>query len=269
MGKEDAAEKSPGSSPAQARAVVGISHGKWYAGLLLSLLLGLALGYGGSRYVLDNGQQQYDNLKKQFDITSAQHLYDLNAAMMRADAFQGQLAVEESTRRSLEATLQATQQDLGRARDQLAFFNQLLPPGPNGSISIRALDIERRGSILSYKALLMRNAPGETTFNGLMEFVANGTEKGKAVKITLEPAKAADMHVTDMHATTRVATQADAGLAGSKAETQKLELSFDQFQRSEGVLSIPVGFVPKTITLNILDGKTVRVSRTVSLPSAP
>lgn len=260
MGKEDNAveQKSPGSGPAQVRAPVGVPHSKWYVGLLLSLLLGLALGYGGSRYVLDNGQQQYDSLKKKLDVTSAQHLYDLNAAMMRADAFQGQLAVEESTRKSLEATLLATQQDLGRARDQLAFFNQLLPSGPNGSISIRALDIERSGSTLSYKTLLMRNAPGETAFNGLMEFVANGTEKGKAVKMTLEPAKAAD-----------ATTNADAGLAGSKAESQKLELSFDQFQRSEGVLSIPVGFVPKTITLNILDGKTVRVSRTVSLPTAP
>lgn len=266
MGKEDDAveQMPPGPSPAPARSPGALSRGRWYIGLAVALLLGLALGYGGSRYMLDSGQRQYEDLKKQLDVTAAQHLYDLNAAMMRADAFEGRLAVEESTRKSLEATLQATQQDLGRARDQLAFFNQLLPPGPNGSISIRALDIQRQGSILSYKTLLMRNAPSDTAFNGLMEFVANGTEKGKAVKITLEPAQAADMR-----ASTNAAAQVDAASAGSKAEPQKLELSFDQFQRSEGLLSIPAGFVPKTVTLNILEGKTVRVSRTVSLPSAP
>src|SRR3546814_7990669 len=59
--------------------------------------------------------------------------------------------MEESTRKGLEATLQASQTELGRARDQLAFFDQLLPPGPTGAIGIRALDIVQLGPTLQYK----------------------------------------------------------------------------------------------------------------------
>jgi len=33
-------------------------------------------------------------------------------------------------------------------------------------------------------------------------------------------------------------------------------------------LSIPPGFIPKAVTLNILEGETVRASRTVNLAAA-
>jgi len=244
----DGAGALPQAEPAKAGSA---RRGRPWAGLATALCIGLALGYAGTHYGLDDNVQRLADLKKQYETVLAQHLYDLNSAMMRADALQGQLAVEESTRKSLEATLQATQQDLGRARDQLAFYNQLLPAGPNGSISIRALDIEQRGPTLYYKVLLMRNAPGDETFNGLMEFVANGSEKGKTVKISLHPALAEN-----------------ASLDGGAANTAKLALSFDQFQRGEGVLSIPPGFIPKAVTLNILEGETVRASRTVNLAAA-
>lgn len=246
----DSTEPPLHPAPAEA-AVLPARRSRPQGGMAAALCIGLALGYAGTHYGLDDDARHVADLKKQYETTLAQHLYDLNAAMMRADALQGQLAVEESTRKGLEATLQTTQQDLGRARDQLAFYNQLLPAGPNGSISIRALDIEQRGPTLHYKVLLMRNAPGDETFNGLMEFVANGSEKGKTVKITLHPALAEN-----------------AALASGVADTAKLALSFDQFQRGEGVLSIPPGFVPKAITLNILEGETVRVSRTVDLAPA-
>jgi hypothetical protein len=251
MNEKDTPDGAGALSQAEPAKAGSARRGRPWAGLAAALCIGLALGYAGTHYGLDDNVQRLADLKKQYETVLAQHLYDLNSAMMRADALQGQLAVEESTRKSLEATLQATQQDLGRARDQLAFYNQLLPAGPNGSISIRALDIERRGPTLYYKVLLMRNAPGDETFNGLMEFVANGSEKGKTVKISLHPALAEN-----------------ASLDGGAANTAKLALSFDQFQRGEGVLSIPPGFIPKAVTLNILEGETVRASRTVNLAAA-
>src|SRR3546814_19832949 len=78
---------------------------------------------------------------------------ELAGARAEADALEGKLAVEESTRKGLEASLQALQSELGRARDQLAFFDQLLPPGPKGAVSIRALEVEHLGPTLQYKEL--------------------------------------------------------------------------------------------------------------------
>lgn len=220
---------------------------------LAVLIVGLAIGYAAGRFWLqDQIGQKYAQLKTEFDVTVAQNQYDLATARSQQDFVRAQLSVEESTRKTLEATLQATQAELGRARDQLAFFDQLLPPGPNGSISVRGLDIEQRGSTLQYRVLLMRNAPSGETFNGLMQFVANGLQQGKAVKIKLGPAQSA----------VQVAKIGDA------ADVNELAVSFEQFQRSGGVLSLPEDFIPKTVTLNILEGQTVRVSRTVNLPPA-
>lgn len=219
----------------------------WWATVLLVLILGLACGFAGARFWFqDQASQRYNQLKTRFDAAVAQNQADSGVLQAKLDAVQGQLAVEQSTRKGLEQTLQATQGQLGKARDQLAFFDQLLPPGPNGTISIRAFDIQRQGSTLQYQALFMRSAPGGKLFDGAMRFTAQGRQNGKAVKITLGPVQVA------------------ADTANSPGT--ELALSFDQFQRSAGILSLPAGFVPATVTLDVIEGKTVRVSRSVKLP---
>ncbi|TFL13350.1 hypothetical protein CSC67_12550 [Pusillimonas caeni] len=226
--------------------------------LLLAALAGGGAGYWAASTVgEETAAIRYRQLKSQFELVTAQNRHDYQALQTRLDALQGQMLVEESTRRSLEAALQSTQAELGRARDQLAFFDRLLPPGPNGSVSIRALDFEHRGPTLLYKVLLMRNAPGADAFAGQMQFVAKGRLNGEAATLTLEPATAP--------AAEDAAT--DVSDAGSPAlEQTPLALEFEQFQRSEGLLSLPEGFEPSSVTLNVLEGKTLRVSRTVNLP---
>ena len=221
---------------------------RWLAFSVVAAL-GIAAGFVAGRYGFQNeATRQYAALKSDFDVTVAQNKHDLNDALSKLDIARGQLSVEESTRRALEATLMATQNELGRVREQLAFFDQLLPPGPAGAISVRALEIEQRGAMLQYRVLLMRNAPGGDAFNGTMQFVANGEQGGKAVKMTLQPAQ--------------LAMQA---VAADNNAQDALGLTFEKFQRSGGLLAVPEGFMPKTVTLNILEGKNVRVSRTVNL----
>jgi len=146
--------------------------------------------------------------------------------------------------------LQATQAELGRARDQLAFFDELLPPGPDGAVSIRAFQIEQQGATLRYRILLMRNAPEGSTFDGEIQFEATGTLNGRTAKMPLLP------------------VQSGVVPPGSETDTVagRLALNFDQFQRRSGLLSVPVGFVPKSVVLNVLEGKIVRVSRKAELP---
>lgn len=186
-------------------------------------------------------QQQLDSVK-----------VDLARVRAQADAAAGQLMVEESTRKSLEATLASTQAELGRAREQLAFFDQLWPPGPKGSVSIRALEIQRMGPTLQYKVLLMRSGQEDTPFKGRMQFVANGLQDGKAAKLVLQAMQMPG------------SSDAPAAIAGE----DDMSLAFDKLQRSGGLLSLPEGFTPQTVTLNILEGTALRVSRTVNVPVA-
>lgn len=216
----------------------------------MGLLFGLALGIAGARYWLGTeAQQQFAGYRAQTTEELSKSRAAAAQAYAEVDALVGQLVVEESTRKGLEARLDSTQTELGRAREQLAFYDQLLPPGPKGAISIRALDIEQLGPHLQFRVLLMRNAQDDSVFTGRMQFVANGIQSGKAVKITLKAAQMA----------------ADGSSTAAAPDSDGLDLGFDRFQRSGGLLSLPPDFIPRTVTLNILEADQVRVSRTVNL----
>lgn len=230
------------------------SGGKLLA--VLALLAGLTVGAVAARYWFQSeASQQYNSMRQSMQTELDTRSSELAGARAEADALEGKLAVEESTRKGLEASLQALQSELGRARDQLAFFDQLLPPGPKGAVSIRALEVEQLGPTLQYKVLLMRNAQSDALFTGDMQFMASGTQAdGKEAKIILKAVLAPGAP--------------DSTAEDAVADTGKFTLSFDEFQRANGLLGIPQGFVPKSVTLNVLEGKNIRVSRTVKLSAA-
>lgn len=214
------------------------------AALVLGVAAGLAIGRLWGRH--DAGGD-YARLQAQYQQSVARSAQDLAALHAKTDLLQGQLAVEQSTRSGLESSLQHAQDELSRARDRLAFYDQLLPPGPKGSVGIRAFEVRTQGSVLHYRVLLMRNAASDTPFKGTMQFVATGLARGKTVKMILEPAQAA---------------------GGQGAQPGVLALEFDQFQRSQGLLSLPDGFIPRTVTLDIYEGKTLRASGSADVPLA-
>lgn len=217
--------------------------------VLLSLVVGIALGlvsmWLGTYWYSDHVQGgQIDHLQKQL----LQVRTELVDVAVQRDVMEGQLVVETSTRKGLESTLETAQSELGAAHDQIAFFEELLPPGPMGAVSIRRLDVQQKGSTLDYKVLLMRRGANMKPFKGVLQFQASGQAGGEAVTVLLEP-----MRIVD-----------DADEESSESP-DILGLSFEQFQNSSGVLKIPEGLIVNDVTLSVLEGKTLRVSRTVSL----
>lgn len=169
------------------------------------------------------------------------------------DKADGELVIERSARQELETQLHAAQAELGRVRDQLAFYEQLLPPGPEGSVDIRSMQIDREGGGLRYKVLLMRSGRnGGAPFAGALRFQATGVLKGETVTVDLAPLQ----------------VKAEAGpvtATGENLTAASLALQFDQYQRSQGILAVPDGFVPESVTVSVLEGETVRASRSVKL----
>ncbi len=161
------------------------------------------------------------------------------------EVLRGQLVLEESTRKGLEKSLLATQTELAQTREQLAFYEQLLPPGPSGSVTVRALDISKRGDLLEYKVLLQRNAPEGKAFSGRLQFQLTGRQDGKTVKIDLSPSSGPDSVLAE----------------SSLEQIDPLILNFNQFQRAMGWLALPQGFEPTALTLNVLEGNVIRASR--------
>ncbi|AYD62953.1 hypothetical protein DVB37_02810 [Achromobacter sp. B7] len=225
------------------------------AGLLFGVLLGGAVGYG---YALRQARppdalvistQQAEAQAEAMRQQNAQLRY----TQSQLDTADGELVIERSARQELETQLRVAQAEVGRVRDQLAFYEQLLPAGPEGSVDIRGVQIDREGGGLRYKVLLMRSGRnGGTPFAGALRFQATGVLKGETVTVDLAPmqVKAETGPVTTTGETTTAAS---------------LALQFDQYQRSQGILAVPEGFVPESVTVSVLEGETVRASRSVKL----
>ncbi|MGB6007099.1 DUF6776 family protein [Castellaniella sp.] len=221
--------------------------------LTLGLFLALAFLAGAAAMHLGmhaGDQQRIQDLQgrvaaQQAELTQAQT--DLAAAHSQAD-------VQVGTQRVLQEKLTDLQQQLGHVRDQLAFYEQLIPPGPAGALTVRAFDIQADADFLRYRVLLTRNAvPGADPFKGRMRFVAQGHVQGKAVKMDLNPPSASDQ-----------AGETDA----TPGAVDPLALVFDQFQRSTGILQIPAGMDIQSVRLEILEGDTIRATQDAALNRA-
>ncbi|MDH0091890.1 hypothetical protein N7373_10605 [Achromobacter mucicolens] len=223
--------------------------------VLLGVLVGGAAGFFHARQLyrpqdavvisVQQAEAQDEAMRQQ-----ATQLRYIRGQLDKAD---GELVIERSARQELETQLHAAQAELGRVRDQLAFYEQLLPPGPEGSVDIRSMQIDREGGGLRYKVLLMRSGRnGGTPFAGALRFQATGVLKGETVTVDLAPMQ----------------VKSEAGpvtATGENLTAASLALQFDQYQRSQGILAVPDGFVPESVTVSVLEGETVRASRSVKL----
>lgn len=253
-------------------------------------MLGLGLGAGvgvGYQYALGPGRPAHMVMLTQAqaeaqDASLRQRETEARFLRAQLDTADGEIAVERAARQELEAQLRTAQAEVGRVRDQLAFYEQLLPPGPAGSIDIRGAEFSRAGNGLHYRVLLMRSGRGnDNGFSGELRFEAVGIQQGQTVTLPLSPrqvktdeaaAPAAVLPPAAAHAlpgdeaqAAKPGSPAAAATANGGNGASFLALHFDQFQRSQGVLALPEGFVPESVTVTVLEDGTVRATRNVKL----
>jgi hypothetical protein len=194
------------------------------------------------------------------------------------------LAVERAARHALENNLAELQTQAGQLRDRLAFYDQLFPAGPAGTVSIRAVEITRVPSGLRYRVLLMRSArPGLAPFTGGLQFVATGTRDGIQVRVPLAPVQM--MSASDGGAARPVAgaTAASSGAGnaptseafaktGTSAATSDssgaspgpavlVPLEVDQYRTSEGILALPLDLTPTEVSVQVVQDGAVLASQ--------
>lgn len=248
----------------------GFSGGKFPLKTLVFWVLGavalIAAGMGAGVFLtLRSGPDSLELQLRSQQAAQVQVRIELEAQIAAANArtqqIQQALTIEQAARAELEKSLTTLQEELGRSKDHLAFYEQLLPPGPQGAIALRAVELERQDRSLAFRVLLMRSGkpgkPGER-FNGRLQFVATGIKDGQEVTVVLQPSQRA--------ANAGGSTTSPLNTLGAATEDQdSLKLSFDQFQRSQGVLALPKDFEPSSVVVSILSGEIVLASRKVDL----
>lgn len=144
------------------------------------------------------------------------------------------LTAEKTAQQKLLEQMRRLEAENLALRDDLGFFENLLPAGMNEVASIRGLQADVLSeSQLRWQALVLQPGKSQQAFSGTLELTFSGTSAGKTWTTSLP--------------------------AGPQA------LQFKQFRRVEGVLPLPPQTVVQSVTAKVMEGKTVRALQTVRL----
>jgi len=209
--------------------------------VLLAVLAGAAAmwfyGDGGfSPVTPDDARVQLAHYKEQLDKVTAER----DQLSATANAAESQLNIERSAQKQLAAQVKSLEADNMRLKEDLAFFESLLPnaTGPAG-IAIRRLKIDQIApNQLRYRLLIMQGGKGDRRFVGSLQLMVTTLQDGKSAMMTF-PAVPADQ--------------------------DKFKLSFMHYQRVEGVLTLPEGAATKLVQARVLENGQVRAQQAANL----
>lgn len=151
-----------------------------------------------------------------------------------ADTSASLLATEHATQERLTAQVKQLELDNRALRDDLGFFEKLLPASSGEGISIRGLQAQvMAGNQLKWQVLVMQGVKNSAEFKGRLELVFTGVKAGKPWSLALPPAEQ--------------------------------NLQFRQYRRIEGVLELPPDVTLKSASAKVLEGSSVKATQTSRL----
>jgi len=191
-----------------------------------------AFEFGRSIAGLDAGKQEElvrlrsEVIRLRDEIQQQQSMANTSGSLLLAE----RTAVEQLTTR-----LRQAEADNRSLREDLGFFEKLIPSSAEGSgLAIRGLQAEViAGGHMRWQALIMRTAKNAPEFKGRLELALTGVRDGKPWSHTLT------------------------------GDSQALQLR--QYRRMEGVVELPARAVVKTVTARVLEGAVQHALQTVVL----
>ncbi len=158
----------------------------------------------------------------------------LDARQTVDHAAQSLLTAEQAVKDSLVAQVRQLEADNRSLREDLGFFEKLLPATGTDGLAIRSLQAEvTDGMHLRWQLLIIQASRNAPDFNGRLEIVLSGVQAGKAWTQTEPPAGRA--------------------------------LQFKQYHRGEGTIDLPPDTVVKTVSARVMVGTAVRATQAVSV----
>jgi hypothetical protein len=144
------------------------------------------------------------------------------------------LTAEKAAQEKMAAQMRQLAGDNLKLRDDLGFFEKLLPASGQDSVAIRSIQAERMSdSQLKWQVLVIQPVKGAPDFNGKLDMTINGTLAGKPWVANLPN--------------------------GAQI------LRFKNYRRIEGMLDLPAQAVVQTVTAKISDGQATRSAQTFKL----
>jgi hypothetical protein len=144
------------------------------------------------------------------------------------------LTAEKAAQDALAGQIKSLEAENRQLRDDLGFFERLMPASGNESVAIRGLNAEvMAGSQLKWQVLLIQPAKNPGEFHGKLEVKLAGTLDGKPWMMDVP--------------------------GGPQA------LAFRQYRRVEGMVDLPAQAVVKNVSARVMDGTVTRAVQSIQL----
>ncbi len=159
-----------------------------------------------------------------------------------ANAAESQINIEKATQKQLADQTRRLIEENNRLKDDLAFFEKLLPAKSGRGVSIRSLSAELIApNQIRYRVLIMQGGKSPPSFVGELQL---------AVMLVAEVEGANAMMVFPQE---------------SQAESSHFALNFRQYQRLEGILILPEGVGVTAVQARVLEKGKIRAQELVNL----
>ena len=144
------------------------------------------------------------------------------------------VTAEKAAQEGLIAQNKMLEAENRKLKDDLGFFEKLIPSTGGEGITVRGLQAEVLGGRqVKWQVLLMNAQKNAPDFNGKLEVNFAGTQNGKPWTAALP----------------------DGGL----------DLKFRQYGRTEGLYELPDQTVVKTVSVKVVEGKLVRAAQSAKI----
>jgi hypothetical protein len=144
------------------------------------------------------------------------------------------MTAEKASQERLEQQVRQLEAESRALRDDLGFFEKLIPTAGVAGVAIRGLQAEvHNGNKLKWQVLVIQANKNAPEFNGLLNLSFSGTVDGKP--------------------------WVSAPVSGPQA------IKIRQYGRLEGEYDLPVRVVVKTVTARLMEGSAMRSTQTINL----
>ena len=177
-----------------------------------------------------NAKQELERLRGEVVVLRE----DLSRSQLVSNTSDSLLTAERVAQEQIRLQLRQLEAENQTLRNDLGFFERLMPGTGSEALDIRGLQVERVAeSQIRWQALMIQARKNAPEFKGTLEISFTGTQDGKP--------------------------WSTAGAPRTRA------VVIQGYLREEGVVDVPPTAVVKTVTVRLLQGGTVRLVQTAKL----
>lgn len=213
-------------------------------GILLVVSLSLWFTYEQGREAGGYDSSASNHMIDELELTLIELRSEMANMQSNNTALERNNHIEKEANRQVKETIVKLQDDILQLNEEVTFYRSIVSPQKSKRrLFIQDLQFVRKSAnVYNYKIVVTQRGSKHRVVRGIMHIAFNGIKDGKTYSIKMNK------------------------MVTSK---EKFKLGFKYFQRFQGTIKIPEGFVPSTLRIQVVpnSSRLVRIDKTVDWAS--